>query len=93
MSLDVGTVLASLGIGFGLSLVYFVLLAFVVHGLRALEPKQAMIFMTVSFPFRLALFGLALIWLIRTNGLIGALAMVPSLWAGRWLTHRLVQRW
>ena len=93
MSLDVGTVLTSLGIGLALSLAYFVLLAFIVRGLRVLQPKQAVLFMTVSFPLRLALLGLAMIWLVRTNGLLGALAMLPSLWTGRWITHRLVQRW
>lgn len=93
MRSEVWTFLTSLGVGLVLSLVYFVLLAFIVRGLRALEPKQAVLFMTVSFPFRLALLGLAMIWLVRANGLIGALAMIPSLLASRWITHRLVQRW
>jgi hypothetical protein len=93
MTIDPEIVAVSLGVGLLLSLIYFALLALMTYGLRAANTKQAVVIVTISFPFRLALLGMGMIWLIRYSGLVGALAMIPSLMLGRFLTHRLVKRW
>jgi uncharacterized membrane protein (DUF485 family) len=93
VTVDLRTVAVSLAVGLLLSLVYFGLLALMTFGLRTLNTKQAALIVTASLPFRLALLAIGMIWLIRYSGLVGALAMIPSIMFGRFLTHRVVRRW
>lgn len=89
--LDAVTILTSLGVAFVASLAYFGLLAVIARRMRSWEQKRAMTILLASFPFRLALLGVALVWLVRHNGLVGALAVVPSVWLSRALTNRWVR--
>ena len=90
--LDPLAVAVSLGIAFAASMLYFGLLALMARGLRLLDSKQAVTFLAMSFPFRLGLLGMALVWLLRQYGLVGALAVLPSMWLSHYLIHRWVTK-
>jgi hypothetical protein len=90
MTVEWSQVLSSLGVALLLSFIYFGLLALIAEGAKRLDAKQALLFVTVSFPMRLALLGLAMAWLLQRRGVVGALAMLPSIWIGRFVTHRVL---
>ena len=73
--------------GLGLAAVwgYLALLAALVHSVRSLPPKLAAILIAISLPIRLGLLGLALVWSVRSQALIGVLSVVLGLWIGRFI--------
>ena len=92
MTLDWSRIGISLVLTLFLSFGYFGILALIAEGAKRLDAKQALLFVTVSFPMRLALLGLAMAWLLHRHGAIAALAMVPSIWIGRLVIHRLLRQ-
>ena len=92
MSLNLTALLSSLAIGLVISMVYFGFLALVVRSLGALTPKQTMLVTTLSFPVRLGLLGLVMAWVVRINGLVGALALLPGLFISRFVLQRWITR-
>lgn len=81
-----------LGLSLVLALGYFGLLALLARRLFSLEPKQATLYVAISLPLRLGLLGMGMIWLLRRDGLIGAVSMVLGLWLGRFLIGRIHRR-
>ncbi len=84
--------LSSLAIGLVASLAYFGALALLVRRLGDATPKRALLAITLSLPVRLGLLGVVMAWVVRTNGLAGALALLPSLLIGRIVIRRWLER-
>lgn len=87
MSVDWGALPSSLAIGLLASMVYFGALALIVRQIGALTPKQTVLVTSLSLPIRLGLLGLVMAWVIRSNGMVGALGLLPGMFISRFAIH------